>query len=748
MAIERKAILSGLEDNHQLVLPSTASVVGLDLNTGKQIYYHTSSHYWATQETISGSQGVFTDLTASNLRLTGNPGTIVNEVGPLLISSSLGITTSGSLVFSGSRSSLGTEQTSVLVNGDIFVSGGVGTNDYLQLKPVSLLRIPSNTTASYIYTSGSTNDLYFTQYNGPYTNTTRLRWLEGELSSGLLNGGIVSTVNGTTTFSVTSGSGLIINFNASTTTDPYPTIQKVDWPAYISQSLTYIATAQITYIGINPANSQIIQQTTPFVDGDYEQYIILGRILHQTGSVTNGAVTSPFVAYARTTSHDQFVRSFGALKLSGHVLATSGSTLGLTKTGGDSYYQGRNYTVNPSNPDYVKSTSDFSLVNSKIFREYVNGSGNPVIDSGVANAGYAVIDPAKYNNNGTLATVPGGSYTIQRVYWFPNAVTRALYVYYGSAAYNSLDVAQAAIATEAFTEGQNTLDGAILVGYVIVRSNATDLTNTSQARFIQAGTFRAVGAAGGGGSGGSTTPGGLDTYVQFNDGGSTFGGVSTFTFHKTSNTLSTTNITGSIKNTAAGNPFIVAGSGITTNYNSLGQWEVTGSGGGSTAVTSSIVDFMRKQGQNVAAYGGNYTIGMVFMTTVSSSLTNFKLDWRGASTKTFDVKLWKDPNIELGSVAQTVSADASVIGAFTSSISLDPYTFYYLSYRENTGTNYYLYDSTNLVTYYGGYSGDGRRSIRIKPDLIHVVLYMYNSGDAQPNTFDSSIQAAIIEPIF
>ena len=42
--------------------------------------------------------------------------------------------------------------------------------------------------------------------------------------------------------------------------------------------------------------------------------------------------------------------------------------------------------------------------------------------------------------------------------------------------------------------------------------------------------------------GGSGSPGGSDTYVQFNDGGSTFGGVAGLTFNKTTNTLSTTNL--------------------------------------------------------------------------------------------------------------------------------------------------------------------------------------------------------------
>jgi len=82
MATERKTILSTLNENKQLVLPTTASVSGYDLNTGNLVYFNTGSNEWSVQETISGSFGVFTALTASNLRLTGNPGPIVNEVGP------------------------------------------------------------------------------------------------------------------------------------------------------------------------------------------------------------------------------------------------------------------------------------------------------------------------------------------------------------------------------------------------------------------------------------------------------------------------------------------------------------------------------------------------------------------------------------------------------------------------------------------------------------------------------------------
>lgn len=37
-------------------------------------------------------------------------------------------------------------------------------------------------------------------------------------------------------------------------------------------------------------------------------------------------------------------------------------------------------------------------------------------------------------------------------------------------------------------------------------------------------------------------------------------------------------ITGSLSGTFGGNPFLVAGTNVTTNYNSLGQWEISGSG--------------------------------------------------------------------------------------------------------------------------------------------------------------------------
>ncbi|NBO99908.1 MAG: hypothetical protein EBU90_07235 [Proteobacteria bacterium] len=523
---------------------------------------------------------------------------------------------------SGSNTSTGANNPSIILKGDTFISGAFGVSDYIQMKPVGNLRIPTDVSASYIYTSGSTNDLYFTQYEPGtgYTNTTRLRWLESTLSTGLLHGGVLSTAAGSTTFSLTSGSGLIVSQNATTTSDPYPTVAFVNWPTYVSQSLTYVTSSQITYIGINPSGG-LIQRTTPFSNGDYLDYLSIGRILHQSGSITNAAVTNPVTSYGVSQQYGHFIRAFGPLKISGHTLTHSGSTLGLTKTSGDSYAEGRNYRTDPDDPNYVSSTSDSAVTTSKIYREYVSGSTYR-IDIGVAGAGYTVIDPSQYNNNGTLAAVAAGQYTNQRVYWFPNSVDRALYVYYGNQTYNTLDAAETGISSETFTEGDNTRTSAIFVGVVAVKGNATDLSNTAQARFVQGGLFRNIVSAGGGGGAGTTTPGGLDTYVQFNDGGSTFGGDAEFTYNKTTNILT-------IGDVSIGDSGLVSTSGASATLFNTGATTVNFAGGASTAL-----NIGNSSGTNTVSGQTKFSQGLSGSHTKLSDGTSYLIAGSGISIVT------------------------------------------------------------------------------------------------------------------
>jgi hypothetical protein len=87
-------------------------------------------------------------------------------------------------------------------------------------------------------------------------------------------------------------------------------------------------------------------------------------------------------------------------------------------------------------------------------------------------------------------------------------------------------------------------------------------------------------------------PGGNDKSVQFNDGG-VFGGVPDFTFDKSTSTLKTSNLSGSLTTLSDGTSYLVAGSGIQITTGSNGSVTITSyvtgtSGGTITSVSAGL----------------------------------------------------------------------------------------------------------------------------------------------------------------
>jgi hypothetical protein len=606
-----------VSDTHQF----TGSILG-GIVSGTTAQFTT-----ITGSIITGSTALFTSVTgnllgtasyASNADLFDNRDSTTfagtgsntfngNQVitGTLNVSSTLSGTTAQFTTITGSTitGSIGLFTTITASEG--FVSGGLSVGNYIQMLPVGNVSIPTNQTASYIYTSGSTNDLYFTQYQPgtSFTNTTRLRWLEGGLSSGLLHGGILSTVTGTTSFNLTSGSGFIVTFNASTGSDPYPTIQYVTWSNFVSQSLIYSASAPITYIAIDNYGA-ISQTNVAFTPEQFKDRIVIGRVLHQSGAVTNGTITTPTTAYGISSNTQDFFRAFGPLKVSGQVLASSGSaTLAITRSAGDSYVEGRNYSSNPNQPNYVSAVDDPALTTTKIFYSWVSGSSVNIDTNG--GVGYSALIPNKYNLNGTITTITptNNKFTVQRVYWFPKSVTRALFVYYGTTIYTSLADAVAAIADEPnFTEGDNTKTSAVYLGAVVMEAGISDFTDTTKSKVVNGGLFRAT-SNGGGGGGASATPGGSTKQIQFNDSG-VFNGSANLTFDANVLTL-----TGSFNMIGTGSIDIdggyITGSGR-ASFGTVSGSVITGSTALFTTLTaSSITASNQLQVASDAFIGGN-----------------------------------------------------------------------------------------------------------------------------------------------
>jgi hypothetical protein len=497
---------------------------------------------------------------------------------------------SGSLTVSGSTTP-GSPTASIQIYGDIRQTG------YHRFDPVST-NIDTTVSASYIYVSGSTNDLYFSQNGNGYNNVTRLRWLEGNLYTGILNGGLITTQS-STLYQVGSGSGIIVSLNTSLNNNPYPVVQYLSWPNLSASIAPYSASYDQQFIAITSSAGVpvITSQPTPYSDGDFNTKITIGIVIHQNHSTINAVQTFPSVGYGWKQRSNDFIRAFGPLKISGYALSPSGSSTGsLALSGGTAWVDGRNYIVSPSNPSYIVEST--GIITSKIYRYRQSGS-EWAYDTNNA-AGYPTIDPANYSLNGVLTPVPTNNWTIQRVFYFPNSATKAFYIYYGNAAYANKDTAIAAISTETFSEAPNTAANAIFVGYMILRHNA-DFTVAASYQFNAAGLFRGSGQGGAGG-GGTTTPGGSNTQIQYNNNGA-FGGVSNLTWDGTA-----LSATGSFSGSLTGSLFGTASWAINAATASLAPSYVLNSATSSFATTGSN------------AFNGNQTITGSFTVSGSTAL--------------------------------------------------------------------------------------------------------------------------------
>jgi hypothetical protein len=429
---------------------------------------------------------------------SGSNGESIQEIFTTNATNSGSLTTIGDVTITGSLSTTGSNTLIGITSltGALNISGSETIKGYVQFMPVTT-NIDNSLSASYIYVSGSTNDLYFSQNGNGYGNTTRLRWLEGNLYTGLLYGGRITATTGSTTFNVSSGSGIIVNLNASLNDDPYPTIKNVNWDNITNIPITNLTSSIQSFIGIT-STGEVIQQTNAFNDGDYNTFITLGTVLHQNKSTVNASITYPNVAYGYKQRTFDFIKAFGPLKLSGFPIQTSGS-LGLTVGSGTAFADGRNYQTDPNSPSYI---SDPGTTVSKIFRYYQSGSAF-VQDTNNA-LGYTAIDPTLYNVDGTLTAVDGNNvnnyyWTLQRVFWYPNSATKGIVVYYGNSQYASETEAIANLAYESFNEVENTKQNAVQLGTIALRKDA-NWADASTYTILPAGIFRNVGGSGGGGS--------------------------------------------------------------------------------------------------------------------------------------------------------------------------------------------------------------------------------------------------------
>lgn len=319
------------------------------------------------------------------------------------------------------------------------------------------------------------------------------------LSTGLLYGGLVTINAGNSAaFDFTAGVGYIVSTGASYTAQPEPVITRVSWTAKTGVTLSGLTAQDTTWLYID-SSGNLQQQASYYTDNQIQSTIAIGALIHPSRSYITLARTIPNVSYATDKQYEQFIRAFGPLKVSGHTISANGANLKLDRSTGSAFILGRNYVNNPDDPSVV---TDIAKTDCTFFRYYRGATAGTFVTV----TGATAIDPANYDDgSGTLQSVPGGKYTIQRLFYYPNTPD-VLGVYYGRAQYISMSEAVANLNIEAFSENENSRTNAVFVAYLVVKSGASSLTNANDALLLQAGNFRSTVA-----SGGSTVTTNLDS---------------------------------------------------------------------------------------------------------------------------------------------------------------------------------------------------------------------------------------------
>ena len=693
----------------------------------KLILNPNNQHSMSGSLEISGSLNIRNNLTSSGL-LTNGTNTILGNTVMSGSSTIQGTTTmTGSLLITGSTTQRGSNTLlgNTTLSGSIIISGALGQPNptisvfgdlnqtgYTRYLPVTT-NIDTSISGSYIFVSGSTNDLYFSQNVNGYANTTRLRWLEGNLYTGLLNGALITTAS-STTFNISSGSGVVVSLNASLNDNPYPTIKYVNWGNLTNQTLLYRTSSVQTFVGID-SNGQIIQQVDPWNDGQYNTSISIGTVIHQNKSTINATITYPNVAYGYKQRTYDFIKAFGPLKLSGYTLAVSGSSTGSLVVGsGTAFADGRNYETDPNNPSYI---TDPGTAVSKIFRYYQSGS-TFVQDTNSA-LGYGAIDPANYNNNGTLTPVPGTGanreWSIQRVFWYPNSATKGIVIYYGNATYTSEVDAAANIQYESFNETPNTQQNAIYLGALVVRNNA-NFTDSTSYKILPGGVFRSIGGSGGGGSVGTQTLFGLsDVAISGPTNGQPLVYNSTAGKWVNQSTL-IANLTGTATTASYISPTFISASAAASGF-----------GAGNSVDTGSLLttaSFNSYTGSNTSQFAGTAsfatTAQSVLGSVTSAATASYSTNFTVANTLTLD-----------GSLIDFSKVNSSIVGNNNLyQIATGSYTAAFTKYTVHNGTNA---RAGEFVTVWNG------------TDIVNYDNSTTDIGNTADVTFESSIVTSQIK---
>lgn len=294
-----------------------------------------------------------------------------------------------------------------------------------------------------------------------------------ESSTGLIDGGY-PTINAGDASKADVSAGIAVFIDD--TVPEAPTEKIVRFGPFTAVTMTNIGSALITYLAVDSSGA-LLQQNTPYTNAQRRSIVPLGRAVHSNHVVINATAADAVSVRAGVNQLIDLMNAIGILNISGNVYGPNGSNLLINKTAGILFRNGSNYYVDPHDPHNTTIAQQIGLT----FR-YRRQNGAEGADT-------TGIDPNNYDVSGTLTAVPNNRYTIQRVYLFQTGNTR---IQYGQQTFKDFPEAQSAIPSDAFVVESNIAENGLLRGYLIVKKGATNLSDPTQAMFINVSKFGAT----------------------------------------------------------------------------------------------------------------------------------------------------------------------------------------------------------------------------------------------------------------
>ena len=293
------------------------------------------------------------------------------------------------------------------------------------------------------------------------------------LSTGRISGGLMSVnVGDNTLLDLTALKGLIVD---STTDIENPSKISVNKSAVVGYNLTMMPApgdAMAIFISIDSAGN-IIETTELLTNEQRRDYIELGLVGRlDTGEIIMVIHRNTNFVHNPLSAVQDFFENWGAFNNSGNKILPYDTDLRIKKEAGSVFCNGVNTLINGKNP-YVLNLDA---------QDPVTAFGYKLSDGTDINLFASLIDPDQYDDGtSTLATVPAGKYTVQRLSMFPEGKVEILY---GQKLFNLMSEAKAAVEAIGFIIPPDS-KGAIPMGYVILKSGTTNLSDDTKTAFFQ-----------------------------------------------------------------------------------------------------------------------------------------------------------------------------------------------------------------------------------------------------------------------